>query len=222
MLSALAIPWRENHSEAISLVLVLAVVVTASVGGLGPSLVAAAIACLTYNLFLTVPYYSLAIDKPDDAIAAGTLLIVGLAVGLLSSRSYRLMVSDTTRGSELRHLLRFAALASQTTLPKDLEALACETLTALLHLDECRWTPGVRFGEGPVLQPDGSIMGWLSDLNPDRARLPSTLDVRAIASGVEVGRFVLSPDQSHLVSLEERLTASTIVALFANALTFHP
>lgn len=92
------------------------------------------------------------------------------------------MVSDTTRASELRHLLRFAALASQTPLPNDLQARAYETLTALLHLDGRHWHAGVRSGEGLVLYPDGSIMGWLSDLNPDRTRLPSTLDVGATLS----------------------------------------
>ncbi|MET0911088.1 MAG: DUF4118 domain-containing protein, partial [Ilumatobacteraceae bacterium] len=95
------IPFRVDHGRVAVLVLVIPVVVVALLGATGPAIVAAATAALVYDLVLVEPYYSLAIEDADEVVAAVTLLVVGVVVGVLSARLVRLSVRESTRRDEL-------------------------------------------------------------------------------------------------------------------------
>ncbi len=217
--AAALIPLRASHGRALAIVLVIPVVVVAALGATGPALIAALSAGAGYAVLLTPPYYRFAFDKPDDRVATLILVAVGVAVGVLNSLLVGARTGNAARRSELEHLLRFA---SEVTGPRSSEQLttsACDHLSAVLHLSGCRWQPGPRTGAGgPVLLPTGGIMGYLKDLNPDRAQLPQGLELPATSGGHEMGRFVLTPEPGQVVSYEERLTAATIATMYAAAI----
>jgi two-component system sensor histidine kinase KdpD len=217
--AAAMIPFRADHGATTAIVLVLPVLAAAVVGGTGPAITAALSAGLSFDVFLTEPYYHVVIDDPDDVVATVTLVVVALAVGLLSTRLAHLSARAATRRTELRHLREFVQL---TTAPghrqQDLAADACARLVALLDLRDCRWRPGYHGGTAPTLFPDGTLIGYVSELSPDMATLPDGLELPAVHGSEEIGRFVLSPEPGHVTSLEERLTAGAIATLFASAL----
>jgi hypothetical protein len=213
------IPLRAEHGHATAIVLVVPVLIVAVIGATGPAILAALAAGLAYDLLLTEPYYKLVIDDPDDVTAAITLVVVGLVVGLLSSQLARLSARDAARRNELHHLLEFAR---STTIGNDEQALldaACSHISAVLDLRACRWHAGYQGGGGPMLLPDGSIMGYVTELNPDRAILPEDLELPALVGNDERGRFILTPRPGRITSLEERLTAATIANMFAATLS---
>lgn len=209
------IPLRVDHAQTIGIVLVVPVVAVALLGAVGPAVLAAASASVAYGFFLTAPYQELAIHDSDDVVAAVTLGAVGLTTGFVSSRLARLAMRDAVRRSELRHLVEYVQAVTERLDHQQLVDLTCASLAALLNLRACHWHPRYQADVGPMLLPDGNIMGYVSSLNVDRSILPAHLEVPAVADAVELGRFVLSPRQDHVASYEERLTAATIVSLFA-------
>jgi len=211
------IPLRAEHGRALAILLVVPVVVVAALGATGPALVAALSAGAGYAVLLTPPYYRFAFDEPDDRVATLILVAVGVAVGVLNSLLIGARAGSAARRSELDHLLRFASEVTGPRSPEELTASACGHLRAVLHVSDCRWQPGPRTGDAPVLLPTGGIMGYLKDLNPDRAQLPQGLELPAVSSGHEMGRFVLTPEPGQVVSYEERLTAATIATMYAAA-----
>jgi hypothetical protein len=221
--SAAMVPVRVDHGRSAAIVLVVPVVAIAALGALGPALVAALSAGAAYDFFLTAPYLHLVIDDPDDVVAAITLAVVGVIVGVMSSRLVRLSGRDTARRSELHHLLRFARATTELRSADELTQRARETLVALLDLRGCEWRPRYHGTDrSPRLLPDGNIMGYETSLNPDRATLPAGIELSAVHADVELGRFILQPRPDHVVSYEERLSAATVAALYAAALSPAP
>lgn len=212
-----ALPLRAGHAPIVALILVVPVVVVAVLGAVGPAVVAALVAGIAYDIAHTEPYWRLVIDDPDDIATTITLVVVAVVVGVLCSRVVHLRASDAARHEELRHLLLFARSAAEDVDADVLAAEACRRLVGVLSLRDAHWQPGYHGDVGPKLLPDGAVMGYVTSLNPDRAKLPDGLEIPAIVGTTELGRFVLSPDHRTVVSAEERLTAATIASLFAHA-----
>jgi Domain of unknown function (DUF4118) len=210
--AALLIPLRQDHTRTLAIIMVVPVVAVALLGATGPALTAAVAAGLAYDVLLTQPYHHIVIDDTDELIAAVTLIAVGLAVGVLSSRLVRLTARASIRRDEISHLADFAG---STARGGDLVDEACRHITEILDLQSCRWQPGHHGGDGPVLLDSGGIMGYLTSLNPDQATLPRGLELTAMTGDTEIGRFILSPKPGHVTSLEERRTAATIATIFA-------
>jgi hypothetical protein len=217
----LLVPFRVEHPQTTAIVLVIPVILVALRGATGPAVAAALVAGLAYATILTEPYGHPVIDDPDDAVAAFTLLAVATVVGLLSSRLARIHARDAARRGELSHILRFAMTLTAYGSPEQersteqLADTASRHIAEVLHLSDCEWRAGFRGGSLPVLYPDGMVSGYVSELNPDRAKLPRQLELPAISYGEELGRFILSPRHDSVTSQEERLTAATIAQLFA-------
>ena len=210
------IPLRADHGRTMAIVLVVPVIVTALFGATGPAVVSAISAGVAYDVLLTRPYYRLVIRDSDDVVAAVVLVVVGLTVGVLSSRVVHLAARSAARESELEQLVGFANAVAASTPDEELEREACVRIAAVLGLRECIWAPGYRGRDRPVLMPDGTIMGYQSALNPDRAKLPAETELVAATGSHELGRFVLTAGDS-VTSYEERLTAATIASLYAAA-----
>lgn len=218
-LAASMIPLRADHGPTMAIVLVVPVVAIAVPGATGPAVVTALSAGLAYNVFLTRPYYRPAIHSSDDVVATVTLVVVGLIVGVLSSRAARFGARASVRRTELRHLIEFTQATIGPLSAAELTQAACEHITAVLDLRECRWVPGQHDTAAPLLLPDGNVMGYVTELNPDRAKLPQRLELPAFAGTTLIGRFVLTAGGHRVASYEERLTAATIASLFASALS---
>lgn len=221
VLTAVAlIPWREDHGRTLALVLVVPVALVAVFGTALPGVVAALAAGFGYAFFLTAPYQHLRIEDSDEVTATVTLVVVGVLVGLLSGRVTRLGSRASRREEELHHVLTFASTFADTGRAHDeIVADACRHLTAILHLRSCAWVEGARDPDQPLLTPTGDVMGRLTDLPRDRARLPETCELLAPAGPDRPGRFVLTADPTRVVSLEERQTAAAIASLCSAALS---
>ena len=86
---------RELDNANLALILVLVVVVAAILGGRGAGALAAVMATLSFDFFLTRPYLSLDIETSDDIETVLILLGVGLLVGEMA-----VAVGDHERGRE--------------------------------------------------------------------------------------------------------------------------
>src|SRR5215469_15382406 len=65
-------------------------IVVAELGGRGPALVTAVIGAMSLNFFLTEPYLTLAITKPDDIVAFFALAACGLIAAAFGRRRERM------------------------------------------------------------------------------------------------------------------------------------
>jgi two-component system sensor histidine kinase KdpD len=92
-----------------ALVLTLGVVLAALRGGRGPALVASLLSALAFNLLLTEPRFTFAIDEPSYLIAFAAMLTVGLCIASLVARTREHAVAAREREAEvgaLHHLAR--------------------------------------------------------------------------------------------------------------------
>src|SRR4029450_7532350 len=78
VVAAMLVPLRDELvSTNLALILVLTVVVAAVIGGRGPGAVAAIVATISYDFFLTRPYLSFRIDSADDIETTVIRLFIG-------------------------------------------------------------------------------------------------------------------------------------------------
>jgi len=216
---ALMIPLREHLDQSAALILVVPVLLVALGGGIGPGLLAAASATVTFDVLLTRPYYDLSIHNDDDVVAAVTLLAVAAVIGAVASR---LASVDTRAGARRRTIAQLTGfvhlVAGGGTGEAALIDGAASALTEILGLDACKWRPGARHPMAPTILPDGQLMAYLSDLSEDRAQLPDLTELPVTTGVGDIGCFVLHPTRGHDVSLEERRAAVAVAQLLAHEL----
>jgi hypothetical protein len=93
------IPLRSVTSASnLAFLFLIFTVVIAEVGGRGAGLATAVVAALSLNFFLTEPYLTLNIDKPDDIVAFAALAVSGLVAAAFGRRRAR----STERAAETR------------------------------------------------------------------------------------------------------------------------
>lgn len=216
---ALMIPLRDELDQSTALILVVPVLLVALAGGIGPGLLAAVSATVTFDVLLTRPYFGFAIHADDDVVAAVTLLVVGAIVGTVASRLARV---DTRAGARRRTIGQFTAfLNTVANSSADDETIVNEAATAIsdiLGLAGCEWRAGKALTTAPMILPDGFLMAYLSDLSEDRAQLPELTELPVSTGDVDLGRFVLHPTRDHDVSIEERRAAAAVAQLLGHEL----
>ncbi|MDP1792944.1 MAG: DUF4118 domain-containing protein, partial [Acidimicrobiales bacterium] len=114
-LTLLLRPVRDTLAvESALLLYLLVVVATAAIGGVGPALVAAAVAVGLVNFFFTPPYHTLTIAEAEHVLALVVFLVVAAVVALYvtvaernASESAQARADATTleAGNELRTAL---------------------------------------------------------------------------------------------------------------------
>ncbi|HEX6300600.1 MAG TPA: DUF4118 domain-containing protein [Acidimicrobiia bacterium] len=76
------IPFRETlGSVNVALVMAALIVLSAEFGGRSAGVIVGVVGSLVFNVFHTMPYYALVIDRPDEAVAAILLIALGLLIG---------------------------------------------------------------------------------------------------------------------------------------------
>src|SRR5262244_1349377 len=143
-------------------------IVIAEVGGRSAALLTAVVSAMSLNFFLTEPYLTLAITKPDDVVAFLALAICGLIAAAFGRRRERMSDAAARADEELsilRDLARrfklgaivlrdskgqivAATPSEKTPLSTPTVALAADTL---LPLDEKR----LQFGVSGLRLPEG-------------------------------------------------------------------
>jgi two-component system sensor histidine kinase KdpD len=128
--------------ETVPLVFLMAVIGTAYLFGLGPSLLAAMSGMLCYNFFFLPPFYTFTIADPTNVAALVFFLFTALAVSNLTARARRQAEVARSRAAITDSLYAFArTLASIATIEELLRATAAQ-IAASLRADAVILLPG--------------------------------------------------------------------------------
>ncbi|WP_308216090.1 sensor histidine kinase KdpD [Pseudonocardia humida] len=122
----------------------LAIVVVALVGGLGPALLAAMAGGLLLNFFLTPPYYTFTIAKRENVITLVVMVLVAILVALVVDRAARRAEQAARARAEAALLTSFSriVLTRSDPLPRLLERVREAfglTSAALIEQVEGHW-----------------------------------------------------------------------------------
>ncbi len=134
--TAVALPlYPEVPAAGLVMVYLLAVVLVGLYLGRTPAAMAALLAGLTFNYLFTLPRYSLHIDLVDDVLTFIALLVVGLLIGELASRTRRQTRIALQREERAVVLAEFTeALLAAHTIP-DIAELACNSVANAFDAD---------------------------------------------------------------------------------------
>lgn len=141
----------------LALILALAVVSAAVLGGRGPGVVASVIGAAAFDFFLTVPYQSFTIDKSGDLLTAALLLLLGLVVGELSSWAGRQRHTAGQRAEDVGRMFYVSELLAGEEAAQVPATVAGE-LSDLLSLQECYYDELPPDPELACLEPDGRLI----------------------------------------------------------------
>jgi two-component system sensor histidine kinase KdpD len=140
---------------------VLAVVVVALIGGLGPALLAAVASGLLLNFFLTPPLYTFTIADNQNVITLAVMVLVAVMVALVVNQAARRGEQASRARAEATLLSEFAAavLTSHEPLPlllnKVRESFGASSV-ALLERQRSGWQRVASAGSDPVSAPEAA------------------------------------------------------------------
>lgn len=99
-----------------SLIFIVAVLISATGFGFWTGLLAAILAFLAYNFFFVEPVHTFSVTHPEDILALGVFLLVASLTGLLAGRLREEALAARRRAEMLEQIAEFsAALSSITT-----------------------------------------------------------------------------------------------------------
>ena len=175
-----------------ALILVLAVLAAAIVGGRAGGALSAIVAALCFDYFFTHPYYSFAINRRHDVETTVILLAVGLVVGEIVTRARRFGRLAEMRGREVDQMRRVAELAAGSGTDGRLITIVEREVVELLGARGARFerppyaTVLPRLGHGVVTIPPSG------DAGADRGFGPrNEVEIPVSGGGHELGRLVL-------------------------------
>ncbi len=190
VVSAALIPLRsEIRASNASLVLVLVVVLAAVLGGRVGGATAAVMSALSFDFFLTRPYYSFTIDARDDIETAVLLLVVGLVVGELVVRTRRSQTQAAVSRAEVVRVRRLSELAAGGEPAGRLIGIVQGEITTLLDVHDSRFEPLPFRGDYPEITHQGVRIPGTE--RPATALSDGLVSLPVYGAGRPVGRFVL-------------------------------
>ncbi len=212
IVAALLIPGRGHLNAANNaLVLVVAVVAVAISGSRLAAAVAALAAAISFDFFLTTPYYSLRIAHRDDIITDVLLLVVGLVVGNLAAWGRAQRKRSEQRSNEMASMHAMTELVAEGEEPEFVAMVAAGELRDLLHLRDCRFTRGPEVAATTHVTPTGDVLIGTVPWTTGKFGLPTKqVDLPVRSGGFVTGHFVLSPTPLVPVTDEELRVAVAI------------
>jgi Domain of unknown function (DUF4118) len=209
VVALLLVPVRSEVDNAnLALVLVFVVVAAAILGGGRAGALAAVVATMAFDFFLTQPYLSLKIETSDDLETVLVLLGVGLVVGAVASRGRRSRYGRERAAEAITRVHRVAERVARGTPIDDVVRVVTGELKALLRLQDCwlEFRPFVYVM--PVLERGGTIAEsehhWFGG---GLALSDDGVELAVLERGDVIARFVLIGDPTHTVTIEERVVA---------------
>ena len=116
---------------ALVMLFLLGVLASGAAFGLGPALVAALLAGVTYNFFYLEPRFTFAIAQPADLFTFSVFFVVALATGWMSGRVRDQALSAARRAATVTTLLEASrALSAATTADDAAQVLASQISAA--------------------------------------------------------------------------------------------
>ncbi|HEX4219681.1 MAG TPA: DUF4118 domain-containing protein [Acidimicrobiales bacterium] len=212
VVAALLIPWRGHLNAANNaLVLVVAVVAVATSGSRLAAAVAALAAAISFDFFLTAPYYSLRIAHRDDIITDALLLVVGLVVGHLASWGRAQRVRSDQRGNEMASMHAMTELVAEGEESEFVAIVAAGELRDLLHLRDCRFSSSAEVSATTHITPNGEVLIGTVPWATGKFGLPTKeVDLPIRSRGFVLGHFLLIPTPLVPVTDEELRVAVAI------------
>jgi hypothetical protein len=208
--AAALIPFRNraDNTVNVALVLVAVVVAVAAIGGRLAGVVAAISAALSFDFFHTRPFESFTITRRADVETAVLLLLVGLIVGQLASRSRRHRGNALESSADIARIHAVAELVAAGAAPEDVVLAVRNELVDLLSLRGCRFTVSFEDRPRPRLEANGDVMMGGVRWGVDTMGLPGKeIDLVVHGRGRPHGRFVLVPTPGLPVSWDRRVVA---------------
>ena len=220
VVSLILVPFRRELDNAnLALILVLVVVLAAILGGRGAGALAALMATLSFDFFLTRPYLSMDIETRDDIETVLILLGVGLLVGEVASRGRRSQQARERAAEAISRVHRVADEVAQGAAVDDIVVSVTQELRALLSLHDC-WLefrpyvyvmPSLERG-GTINQAEHRFFDGGIALSEDGTELP------VLEQGEQVARLVLIGNPEVAVTIEERVVAVALADQLGTAL----
>ena len=188
--AVLSILRDSMDSSTAAMVLVLAVVAASATGDRVAGVVAALSASLSFDFFLTVPYYSLSIYNRDDVELAIALVIVGVAVTEIALWGRRQQAAAVRRDGYIQGLAELLSLSPDQGADAQARVIAT-AITRALGADRTEWVPSHPRWNDAVVEVDGRVLAGGRVLPTQRVGLPtdSFTAVPVRWSGRVVGHF---------------------------------
>jgi len=207
--AAALIPFRDpvDHTNAALVLVAVVVAVAALAGRRSAGILAPISAFVSFDLFDTRPYGSLAIANRHELVTALVLLVVGLIVGELSTRTRRHRRDADEASLHVARIHAVAELVAAGAAPEDVIVVVRNELQDLLGLQSCRFLTSLPETPRARLERNGEVvlggLRWGS-----RMGLPGReIDLYVQGQGRPLGRFVLGPTPGRRVPWDERVAA---------------
>jgi two-component system sensor histidine kinase KdpD len=143
----------------IALLYLLVVLISATIFGRGPAILASALAFLAFNFFFVPPLHTFVVANPQDVLALLTFLVVAIITSSLAGRARAQADTAERRAAELAALYDLSqAISTEIDLERILPVVA-QTTARLLHVPACsvllynasgRLVERATFGSEPV------------------------------------------------------------------------
>lgn len=179
-------------------------------------------AAISFDFFLTSPYYSLRITHRDDLITDFLLLVVGLAVGDLAARGRAHRTHADQRLDEVETLHAITELVATGEDDRFVTIAAATELRTLLSLRDCRFSRTQPAAGATRVAPDGSVLIGAIPWATGTFGLPtSEVDLPVRHSGWGLGHFALTPTPAIPIPRERLLVAVAIADQVGAAMAAH-
>jgi two-component system sensor histidine kinase KdpD len=168
--TAAAIIEHQTGLREPALILLLGVLATAVLAGLGPSLAAVVLSVLAYDFFFTVPVHTFTIHDPKDVVSVVVFLIVAVLTSHLMTLVRDLASEASARETRTAALYRFTREAAAAVRPGELLAIVARHFgerfeaDAIVMLAEggkltpcAAWPPGATV---PPAEIEGASFAW--------------------------------------------------------------
>ncbi len=187
----------DERTAAASLVYLLAVVASATVGGLGSGIAASVLSFLGLNYFFTPPRHTLSVGKADDVIALVVFISVGMIVSTLVALGLAQRARAERREIEARSLY---AISSRLLGTDDLDGALTELAASMVRLF------GLARCEVQIRGDDGTLTPRVAagdDASPDQP----AVSVPLATADRDLGALVLYPKGPTFGDAERRVAA---------------
>jgi len=204
----------------LALILVLVIVGAAAVGGRGPAMVAAIMAAVSFDFFLTRPYLSLKIDSANDVETTVILLLIGLVVGQVAVQARRSNREARRSSGDIARLHRVAEQVANGASPQAVASSVCAELAAMLRLQDCRFEAPPTGDPLPRMGRNGAVAITVHRFVDGEFALPAEgVELPVLGYGRELGRLVLIPDPDIGIPTDECIVAVALADQLGAALT---
>jgi hypothetical protein len=216
--AAVLVPFRTNFTNAGAALILVAVIVTLSLGGTRfTGFVASAFSALWFDFFLTRPYDELSISHRPDVETTICLLVVGLMVSELAARLRHLLRVSSEEENYVAMVRELTELAQNS--PKTLIERADDMLMEVLDLRACRFEAQPSDPPMARVLSSGEVVHVGMHWPVNAMGIPGPeAEIAAQWRGRFVGRFVITPTPGASISEERRAVAALLATIVASGL----